>query len=179
MSLGLPHAPDTALFQHHPNVSIMQPRESAALARRKCKSRGNAMIAGDWIYRSYLNNPDPVGGDPQKRSTTSSESAFSVWRRRRRIPSPGPSTWEAAWSSTLRGQISAGAGGLVTVQMAGLGRPGIGTDGWEYDYYGSPAYMWPAGVNQVLSLVRTVLRAKPHNDGKAGVTASFIAARRP
>ena len=24
------------------------------------------MIAGDWMYRSYLNNPDPVGDDPQK-----------------------------------------------------------------------------------------------------------------
>ena len=66
--------------------------------------------------------------------------------------------------------------GMSTDEMS---TDGIGTDGWEYDYYGSPAYMWPAGVNQVLSLVRTVLRAKPHNDGKAGVTASFIAARRP
>jgi hypothetical protein len=63
--------------------------------------------------------------------------------------------------------------------MAELGRPGTRTDAWEYDYYAWPAYVWPAGVNQVPCLVGKVLRAKPHNGGKAGVTAYFIAVSRP
>jgi hypothetical protein len=137
------------------------------------------MIAGDWMYRSYLNNPDPVGGDPQKAlDDLFGEGVFS-------LATPTPDTVTGTFDMggglvlDLRGQISAGTGGLVTVQMAGLGRPGTGTDGWEYDYYAWPAYMWPAGVNQVPSLVGTVLRAKPHNGGRAGVTASFIAVRRP
>ena len=137
------------------------------------------MIGGDWMYRSYLNNPDPVGGDPQKAlDDIFGEGVFSL-----ATPTPDTVTGTFDMGSglvlDLHGQISAGTGGLVTVQMAGLGRPGTGTDGWEYDYYAWPAYMWPAGVNQVPSLVGTVLRAKPHNGGRAGVTASFIAVRRP
>jgi hypothetical protein len=145
-----------------------------------CKSLGEeAMIAGDWMYRSYLNNPDPVGGDPQKAlNDIFGEGVFS-------LATPAPDTVTGTFDMggglilDLRGQISAGTGGPVTVQMAGVGRPGTRTEGWEYDYYAWPAYMWPAGVNQVPSLVGTVLRAKPHNGGKAGVTASFIAVRRP
>ena len=137
------------------------------------------MIAGDWMYRSYLNNPDPVGGDPQKAlDDLFGEGVFSL-----ATPTPDTVTGTFDMGSglvlDLHGQISAGTGGLVTVQMAGLGRPRTGTDGWEYDYYAWPTYIWPAGVNQVPSLVGTVLRAKPHNGGKAGVTASFIAVRRP
>ena len=77
----------------------------------------------------------------------------------------------------LRGKATTGADRLVTLDVAGVGRVGTGTDGWEYDYFAWPAYMWPTGVKQVPSLVGTVLRAKPHNGGKAGVTASFIAVR--
>jgi hypothetical protein len=137
------------------------------------------MIAGDWMYRSYLNNPDPVGGDPQKAlDDIFGEGVFT-------LATPTPDTVTGAFDMggglvlDLRGQVSAGTGGLLTVRMAGLGRPGTGADGWEYDYYAWPAFMWPAGVNQVPSLVGTVLRAKPHNGGKAGVTASFIAVRKP
>jgi hypothetical protein len=137
------------------------------------------MIAGDWMYRSYLNNPDPVGGDAQKAlDDIFGEGVFS-------LSTPMPDTLTGIFDMggglvlDLRGQISAETGAAVTVQMAGTGRPGTGTDGWEYEYYAWPAYLWPAGVNQVPNLVGTVLRAKPHNGGKAGVTASFIAVRKP
>ncbi len=137
------------------------------------------MIAGDWMYRSYFNNPDPVGGDAQKAlDDIFGEGLFS-------LATPTLNTVSGTFDMggglvlDLRGRVSPTPGGPVTLQMAGLGRPGTGTDGWEYNYYAWPAYIWPAGVNQVPSLVGTVLRAKPHNGGKAGVTASFIAARRP
>jgi hypothetical protein len=137
------------------------------------------MIAGDWMYRSYLNNPDLVGADPQKAlDVIFGEGVFS-------LATPTPNTISGIFDMggglilDLHGQMSAATDGLMTVQMSGLGRPTTGTDGWEYDYHAWPAYIWPAGVNQVPSLVGTVLRAKPHNGGKAGVTASFIAVRRP
>ena len=37
----------------------------------------------------------------------------------------------------------------------------------------------PNGVNQVLALVGTVIRAKPHGGAPAGYVASFIAVKRP
>lgn len=140
---------------------------------------GETMIVGDWMYRSYLNNPDPVGGDAQKAlDDIFGEGVFS-------LVAPTPDTVSGTFDMgnglvlDLDGQIFAGEAARVSVRMAGLGRSGTGTDGWEYDYDASLALMWPAGVNQVPCLVGTVLRAKPHNGGKAGVTASFIAVRRP
>jgi hypothetical protein len=66
-----------------------------------------------------------------------------------------------------------------TFELIGTGRPGTGTDGWEYDYRGQLAYRWPNGINQVPSLVGTVIRAKPHGPAPAGYVASFIAVRQP
>ena len=84
------------------------------------------MIAGDWMYRSYLNNPDPVSGDPQRAlNDIFGEGVFSL-----ATPTPDAVTGTFDMGGglvlDLRGQISAGAGGVLTVQMAGLGRPGHG-----------------------------------------------------
>ena len=129
------------------------------------------------MYRSYLNNPDPVGDDPQKAvGNIFGEGVFSLATSTKDSVT-GTFDMGGGLVLDLRGQISAGTGGLVTVRWPDLAAR-TGTDGWESDYYAWPAYMWPAGVNQVPSLVGTVLRAKPHNSGKAGVTASFIAVRR-
>ena len=148
-------------------------------SRRLNAGKGKVMIAGTWMYRSYVNNPNPVGGDPQRAvKNIFGEGVFTL-----ATPTPAALTGTldmgGGFVLDLSGKISTPAGGPTTVQMAGLGRAGTGTDGWEYDYYGWPAYMWPAGVNQVPSLIGTVLRAKPHDGGAAGVTASFIAVRRP
>jgi len=78
----------------------------------------------------------------------------------------------------LQGTIQPVAGNCpLTAEIKGFGRPGTGTDGWEYDYHAFPGYRWPDGVNQVQSLTGTVIRAKPHDGGPAGITASFIAVR--
>jgi hypothetical protein len=135
------------------------------------------MIEGKWMYRSYLNNPAPVGEDPQKAlDDIFGEGVFTLATSPSGTVS-GTFDMGGGLVLDLRGRATTSAGGLVTLDMAGVGRAGTGTDGWEYDYFGWPAYMWPAGVDQVPSLVGTVLRAKPHNGGKAGVTASFIAVR--
>ena len=78
----------------------------------------------------------------------------------------------------LKGAITPANGDSpLTVDIRGFGRANTGADGWEYDYHGFDAFHWPAGVDQVQSLVGSVLRAKPHDGGPAGVTASFIAVR--
>ncbi len=67
----------------------------------------------------------------------------------------------------------------MTVEIIGSGRPNTPTAGWEYDYYGYLGFQWPNGVNQVPSLVGTVIRAKPHGNAPAGFVASFIAVKQP
>jgi len=125
-------------------------------------------IAGSWAYKSYFNATDqPVFG-------------------------AGIFTFVTPSSTTLQGTFDMGSGlvldlqGTVcpaaencplSVEIVGTGRASTPTAGWEYDYHGYLAYQWPNGVNQVPALVGTVIRAKPHNGGAAGVTASFIAVK--
>jgi hypothetical protein len=71
------------------------------------------------------------------------------------------------------------AGESPIVAIVGTGRPGTGTDGWEYDYHGQLAYSWPNGANQVPAIIGTVIRATPHDGAPAGYVASFIAVKQP
>ncbi|MGA8600805.1 MAG: hypothetical protein WB663_05315 [Beijerinckiaceae bacterium] len=138
-----------------------------------------ATLIGKWTYRSFLNNPAPTDGDPQKLADLLfAEAVF---------------TFQLPTSGTLKGAIDWQGGGLdlegtvredpagdgASVEIVGTGRAGTGTDGWEYDYNGRLAHTWPNGVNQVPALVGTVIRAKPHNGAPAGVVASFIAVKQP
>ena len=127
-----------------------------------------ASLAGTWAYRSYLNQADqrPFGG-----------GLFTF-----QTPSPTTLTGTLDMGSELvldlQGTIAPATDKCpLTVEIRGFGRKGSRTDGWEYDYHASPAFHWPDGVDQVASLVGSVLRAKPHNGNPAGVTASFIAVR--
>jgi hypothetical protein len=55
------------------------------------------------------------------------------------------------------------------------GRPGTGTDGWEYRYQGHVRF---AGGALVPILVGSVIRAKPHGNSPAGSVYPFIAVKR-
>jgi hypothetical protein len=80
----------------------------------------------------------------------------------------------------LEGTIRPASEGVpATIEIAGRGRAGTPTDGWEYDYFGFLAHQWPKGVNQVPALVGTVIRAKPHDGAPAGYVASFVAVKQP
>jgi hypothetical protein len=141
---------------------------------------GELSLAGKWTYRSYRNVPDLVAGDANK--------ALGL------IFGEGIYTLELASNSALSGTIDMGGGFVLdlhgavhpatadaplTVEMAGLGRDGTPTAGWEYDYYASPAHQWPNGLNQVAALLGSVIRAKPHDGAPAGMVASFIAVKQP
>jgi hypothetical protein len=136
-------------------------------------------ISGAWTYRSFRNDPVPVGGDPNKAlALFFAEAEFRL---------------EVVSETAFKGVIDWGSGGLdltgtlragnadtpVAFAITGIGRPGTETDGWEYDYNGCVAYKWPHGVAQVPALVGSLIRAKPHNGAPAGYTASFIAVKKP
>jgi hypothetical protein len=127
-----------------------------------------ASLAGTWAYRSYLNTTDqPVFGAGLFTFQTPAGAILT-----------GTFDMGGGLVLDLRGTIQPATGqGPLTAEISGLGRAGTGTDGWEYDYHGVLGYRWPNGVDQVQSLVGTVMRAKPHDGQPAGVTASFIAVR--
>jgi hypothetical protein len=134
------------------------------------------MIAGLWTYRSYLNSTELVDGNAQTAlSLIFGEGIFTL-----NTPTPttvvGTLDMGGGYILDLKGTLGA-SGGETALAMAGLGRAGTPTAGWEYDYNGRTGFLWPKGVNQVPSIVGTVLRAKPHNGEPAGVTVSFIAVR--
>jgi hypothetical protein len=152
---------------------------SVPASAQTASAADSSSLAGKWTYRSFHNRPDPVGGDRDKAlALIFAEATF---------------TFEITSSTTLKGTIDWGSGGLdlqgtirpasagapLTVEIVGTGRPGTGTAGWEYDYHAHLAYRWPNGVDQVPALVGTAIRAKPHGNNPAGYVASFIAVKQP
>jgi hypothetical protein len=153
-----------------------QPGQMAATA---LPPAGAPLLVGKWTYRSFINTPQLVGGDPNQ--------ALNL------IFGEGVFTFETGIDTLMKGTLDMGGGfvldldikmqsgadGQLAFQINGFGRAGTPTAGWEYDYNGVLAFHWPNGVNQVPSLVGSVIRAKPHDGAPAGFVASFIAVRQP
>ncbi len=132
------------------------------------------MLDGRWTYRSYLNQTALVGND--------ADAALA------NIFGEGVFDLADAGGNAVRGRLDMGNGYALTISgtsdagsaggffLAGMGVAGTATEGWQYDYRGALAYRWPHAVDQVASLIGTVLRVKAHGPhSPAGVTASFIA----
>lgn len=136
-----------------------------------------ADLAGSWTYRSFHNNPSPVGGDPERAlALFFAEATFEF-----ALPEEGRFDGVLDWGSgglDLAGNVAQDADG-VAVRIVGSGRPGSQTDGWRHDYNARLAHRWPNGVEQVPSLVGTVIRVNPHGPAEAGYVASFVAVKRP
>jgi hypothetical protein len=134
------------------------------------------MLSGNWTYRSFRNTPALVGND--------AGAALAL------IFGEGVLDFEAGENDRFGGTFDMGSGYALTLDgevlpgdppgfsIVGLGIPGTPTEGWRYDYRGVPAYEWPNGVDQVPSLVGTVIRVNAHGPSSpAGYSASFIAVR--
>jgi hypothetical protein len=134
------------------------------------------VLTGRWTYRSYNNDPALVGNDPS--------AALSL------IFGEGVFDFGAGEGDHFSGELQLGGGYVMALQgemlpgngsgfgIVGLGIEGTPTEGWRYDYHGAAAYQWPEGVDQVPSLLGTVIRVNAHGPGSpAGYTASFIAVR--
>lgn len=129
------------------------------------------IFAGEWTYRSYLNNPDPAV-DPNT-------LLFGFGILKIEEPSFGALAGTIGgtdWSLSLRGAIY--YGNPMTIRFQGTGN--VDGEPWIYDYHAFHAPVWPNGVNQQPAIIGTVVRTIAHSNGKAtaGVTASWIAVRR-
>jgi hypothetical protein len=159
----------------------------------------DSSLTGKWTYRSYRNRADIiVGSDPDPAvqalvpifgqgiiATASATKALNL------IFGEGVMTFNPPIGNSLTGTFDMGGGyvldlkgtmqttpsGDIAIEVFGTGRVGTPTKDWEYDYRALTTPKWPNGINQVPSLVGTVIRAKPHDGGAAGVVASFIAVK--
>lgn len=137
------------------------------------------MLDGNWTYRSFHNDPGLVGSDKDKAlDLIFGEGVFS-FAVTGRTKLTGKLDMGNGYVLTLTGKVSAARGASPsTVHIVGLGVPNSPTAGWRYDYHGWPAYEWPDGIDQVSSLVGSVVRVVAHGPrSPAGVTASFIAVK--
>lgn len=135
-------------------------------------------LDGSWTYRSFVNRAALVEGD--------AAAALAL------IFGEGVIKFAEEADGVLRGGLAMGEGYALTLSgtwsdeagtsfaCTGLGIDDTPTEGWQYDYRGSLAPHFEQAMDEVDCLLGTVLRAKPHGPGApAGVTASFIAVRRP
>lgn len=137
-------------------------------------------LDGNWTYRSFLNQPAPVGDDPDKAlALIFGEGALN-------IKVSGEKAFRAVLdfgggaAMDLFGTIVSGTAIAPDVLIiTGTGREGTSTAKWVYQYQGYVVPNWPQGVNQVPAIVGTVVRTIPHGSGPAGVVASFVIVKQP
>lgn len=135
-------------------------------------------LVGRWTYRSFFNNPTPVGRDADKAlGLIFAEALFDF-----RADSPTRLVGVIDWGSgglDLEGEVTptTGAAPLI-ISIVGNGSSKKNTAGWRYDYHAHGAYSWPNGINQVPALIGSVIRVNAHGANPAGDTASFIAVKR-
>jgi hypothetical protein len=137
-------------------------------------------LVGKWTYRSFHNQPSLVTDDPNTAAKKALALIFAEAVFNFDVPSNSNLTGTIDWAGgglDLLGTIRLDCSGEPTIEIVGSGRPGTGTAGWEYDYYGQLGHHWPNGIGQVPVLVGTVMRAKPHDGAPAAYVASFIAVK--
>ena len=135
-------------------------------------------FAGTWTYRSFLNNPVPIGNDPAKLKALL--FAEGVWT----VKDAPPTVFDAELSfgpgnvMDLKGVVTPAKDRVTAhAHIVGKGRTGTSTEHLFYDYDGSLTERWANGVNQVPAITGSVIRVKPHDGEPAGLVASFIAVR--
>src|SRR5262249_35636817 len=162
------------------------------------RSLWDTSLPGKWTYRSYLNradilvgaNPDPavqaldpIYGQGNAATASSALKALNLVFGEGTMNFDQPSgnnitgTFDmgGGFVLDLKGAIQTTASGDIAVELFGTGRSGTPTDNWEYDYKATTMPKWPNGIDQIPTLVGTVVRAKPHGTAKAGLVASFVA----
>ena len=135
------------------------------------------MLSGHWTYRAYRNLTKLVGEDPQAAlAMIFAEGVFELCQSDDgRVE--GGLGMETGYALRITGSVETAGNGLGFT-LIGNGLDGTATAGWRYEYRGVVAYIWPNGVDQVPSLLGTVVRVKAHRpNAPAGYTGSFIAVR--
>jgi hypothetical protein len=137
------------------------------------------MLSGHWTYRSYRNVTNLVGDDQQAAlGLIFGEGVFEL-RQSGDGQVEGGLGMEAGYALRITGSVGTDGNGTAFT-LIGEGLDGTATAGWRYDYRGIVGYMWPDAVDQIPSMLGTVVRVKAHGlDSPAGYTASFVAVRHP
>jgi hypothetical protein len=134
------------------------------------------MLEGKWTYRSYRNDPALVGGDASAALVQILDEGVID------LESDGPRRFHGGLGMGMNHALSLEGelldGDPVQFSMIGVGIARTPTAGWRHDYRGLLGFAWPDGIDQVPSLLGTVIRVVAQGDhAPAGVTASFIAVR--
>jgi hypothetical protein len=184
-----------------PQASSAQGRLQAVQAQASSVANAgwDTSLAGKWLYRSYLNRADVVVWDDPEPAVKNLAGLFgdgatvnNAAKALGLIFGEGVMTFDPPAGNNVTGNFDMGGGlvldlkgtmqtsssGDITIDLIGTGRANTPTADWEYDYRAVTAPKWPNGINQVPTLVGTVIRAKPHDGRPAGVVASFIAIKR-
>ena len=136
-------------------------------------------LNGEWTYRSFINNPEEVGDDPNKAlALIFGEGQLTLTFTTSHLLS-GVLDFGQGAAMDLYGDFFAGSGiSPDLLIITGTGRAGTTTDKWVYQYKGYVVPSWAEGVNQVPAILGTVIRTIPHGSGTAGVVASFMMLKR-
>ena len=129
-----------------------------------------SQFAGNWSYRSFVNNPDL--------SVEFNELRFGAGNLVIEEVSFGEiagTLGGEGWSLDLKGRAS--YGNPFEIGFQGQGE--IGGELWVYDYHGFLAPKWPNGNEQIDAILGTIVRTVPHSGGQAeaGYVASWIAVK--
>jgi hypothetical protein len=133
-------------------------------------------VTGAWHYRSFLNESKQVS---DLNTILFGEGDFMLDESASGTLS---GTGDFGGGDTMRYQGSVTHGNWITVRFEGVGNGPKNKD-WLYDYVGVVVPQWPNGVNQVQTIVGSVVRSAPHSNGSGGITpagrvASFIAVKK-
>lgn len=184
-----------------PNVALAQSKSPSALAPAAAAAAAwDPSLPGKWTYRSYVNRAEVMVWDaPTSQAVLDIAGLFgqgstapNAAKALSLVFGEGVMAFDPPKGNSVTGTLDMGGGlvldlkgtmqtsaaGDISVDLIGTGRDNTPTANWEYDYKATTAPKWPNGVNQIPTLVGTVIRAKPHDGGAAGVTASFISIKR-
>lgn len=160
-------------------TSALAQNRSAARTAAATYAQNSSDLSGKWTYRSFTNTADLMDGDAQRAlNLIFGQGVFTFMLSRDMLT--GTLDMGGGYILDLKGTVQPPRQDApLTAEISGFGRTNTPTAGWEYDYSGYLAYHWPNGVNQAAALVGTVIRAKAHDGGAAGLVASFIAVKQP
>jgi hypothetical protein len=133
-------------------------------------------LKGEWTYRSFSNDPNPVDGVPEAAlGLIFGEGALTIETASPQEGFKANLSFGGDAVMDLVGSVLVGEGDEPPVMRAnGQGRAGSPVSDFRYDYIFYPVPAWPDGIGQRPALVGTVVRAADHGAAKKGATASTI-----
>jgi hypothetical protein len=137
------------------------------------------MLTGRWTYRSFRNDPEPIGNDAAAALHLLLSEGVMEFGEAAEEEFRGGLGLASDHALTLMGRSLRAADGREEYSIVGHGIAGTPTEGWRYDFRCSLAPTWPGATDRLPPLLGSVLRVTSHgSDAPAGETACFIAVRR-